>query len=161
MARGPAPKDPSQRRRRNVDQVPGTQVQADGRMRGPALPSPADVLKLGDTWHPMTQRWWAAWRRSAQARVMSPTAWESLLTTAILHHQLWQHGRTELAGEIRLREAKHGATLEDQQRLRMNVLPPSAREQASTGHDEQAGSGGEQPPGTVTRIDERRARLTS
>jgi len=139
--------------------VPGTQVQADGRMRGPALPSAAEMLRPGEVWHPMTQRWWTAWRRSAQARVMSPTAWESLLSTALLHHQLWAHGRTELAGEIRLREAKHGATLEDQQRLRMQVLPASAREQAA-GDDDGSGESAA-GPGTVTALDARRARLTS
>lgn len=85
---------------------------ADGVLRGPDLPD-------GD-WHPRTVAWWQTWRESAQAQVMTPTDWDALAETAILHTALW-NGDTKVAGELRLRVAKYGATLEDRLRLRISV----------------------------------------
>ena len=85
---------------------------ADGVVRGPELPE-------GD-WHPRTVAWWQTWRESAQAQVMTPTDWDALAETALLHTALW-NGDTKVAGELRLRVAKYGATLEDRLRLRMSV----------------------------------------
>lgn len=85
---------------------------ADGVVRGPELPD-------GD-WHPRTVAWWQTWRESAQAQVMAPTDWDALAETAILHTALW-NGDTKVAGELRLRVAKYGATMEDRLRLRIAV----------------------------------------
>lgn len=85
---------------------------ADGEVRGPELPEGA--------WHPRTVQWWETWRRSAQAQVMTPTDWDALMETALLHTELW-NGDTKVAGEVRLRVAKFGATIEDRLRLRMHV----------------------------------------
>lgn len=84
----------------------------DGVIRGPELPD-------GD-WHPRTVAWWQTWRVSAQAQVMTPTDWDALAETALLHTALW-NGDTKVAGEVRLRVAKYGATLEDRLRLRIQV----------------------------------------
>jgi hypothetical protein len=120
---GPAPKDPATRRRRNI--VPPPTVMApDGEARGPELP--ADVLPDGEQWHPRTQAWWETWRQSPQAQTFTPTDWDFLIDTALMHHTMWLKARWEFASELRLRAAKFGATPEDRMRLRMQVAPSPA-----------------------------------
>ena len=126
-----------------------THVTADKRLRGPALPDGG--LPEDQSWHPMTEKWWESWRRSPQAQLMTPTDWQFLLDTALLHHTMWLGGRTELAAELRLRVAKFGATMEDRLRLRLTIDPPE------TG----AAKAPAAKQGSVTSIDDRRKRLTS
>lgn len=123
MARGNTiPKPPDQRRRRNADAVPWRELATDGAWRGPELP--AGVLRDGEDWHPMTRQWWDAWRRSPMAQEWLETDWLYLLDTARIHHGMWSSGRWELAGEVRLRLQKFGATPEDRMRLRRTVETP-------------------------------------
>ena len=93
-------------------------LQHDGLLRGPELP---DEGPEGAGWHPVTVDWWATWRGSAQAQLFGELDWMQLLDTAAVHHLMWQHGRMELAGEVRLRAAKFGETPEDRLRLRVAV----------------------------------------
>lgn len=127
--RGPAPKDPTKRRRRNGAAEPETVVTPDDELRGPELP--AGVLGEDDgepvEWHPMTQLWWDAWRTSAQAQTFMPTDWLFLIDTALMHHTMWAKGRWEFASEVRLRAAKFGATPEDRARLKLKVDDPTTR----------------------------------
>ena len=118
--RGPAPKPASQRRRRNVDPVPTVEVVEDDELRGPDLPE-------GIEWPARTQVWWDTWRASAQAQTFTPTDWDFLLDTALLHAEMWS-GNAAVAAELRLRVAKFGATPEDRARLRIQVTdaPPAA-----------------------------------
>lgn len=117
---GPAPKDPTKRRRRNAAAVPTTKVVDDGQLRGPELPD-------GPDWPAQTHRWWETWRHSPQAQTLTATDWDFLLDTAVLHAQFW-NGETNVAGELRLRVAKFGATPEDRARLRLQVEQPTATE---------------------------------
>jgi hypothetical protein len=111
--RGPAPKPVLQRESRTqARNDAATKLAADGELRGPELPE-------GD-WHPRTVVWWDTWRRSAQAQVLTPTDWDVLMETALLHTELW-NGDTKAAAELRLRVAKFGATVEDRLRLKMQV----------------------------------------
>ncbi len=148
--RGPAPKDPSKRRRRNATE-PETVVTADDELRGPELP--AGVLGDEDgvpvEWHSMTQLWWNSWRTSAQAQTFTDTDWLFLIDTALMHHTMWAKGRWEFASEVRLRAAKFGATPEDRARLKLKVDQPTAGPQKPV-----------QRPDGVTDINSRRARLT-
>lgn len=114
--RGPAPKDPSERRRRNLEDAP-ERIASDGRLHGPELP--LDVLN--EPWHPRTLAWWETWRRAAQARTFVGTDWDFLIDTALMHHTMWEKGRWEFAAELRLRAAKFGATPEDRARLKIQV----------------------------------------
>ncbi len=145
--RGPAPKDPTKRRRRNVQSGSSTTVSADGRLRGPQLPR--DEAPLTGTWHPRTKAWWLSWRKSPQAKTFVPTDWDFLLDTAMQHHLMWTFAKVDLANEIRLRVAKFGATVEDRMRLKMEVEAPAAK---TVG---QPGASG----GNVTDISSRRQRL--
>lgn len=109
--RGPAPKDPSQRARRNKDAVPTTYLKF---VRGTIPKLPRDI-----DWHPRAREWWDTWVQSAQAELMTDVDWQVMLSTALLVHQFWYNGRWDFAAEIRLREAKFGATPEDRARLRI------------------------------------------
>lgn len=121
--KGQAPKDPAQRRRRNADPTPQKSVSEDGELRGPDLP---DTFE----WHPQTHKWWDTWRRSAQAQTFLDTDWDFLLDTAVLHSRYWS-GDATVAGELRLRAAKFGATPEDRARLRVQVTEPEKPKQES------------------------------
>lgn len=150
--RGPAPKDPTKRRRRNAADEE-TVIVSDDELRGPELPE--GVLgvntKTGELteWHPMTQRWWQTWRESAQAQTFTDTDWAFLVDTALMHHSMWDKGQWTLAAEVRLRAAKFGATPEDRARLKLKVDDPAPVRQAPV-----------QSSGTVSDINSRRARLT-
>lgn len=144
--RGPAPKNPSQRRRRNVGE-PETVIARDDELRGPELPD--DVLPDDAEWHPRTLRWWQTWRESPQAQTFIDTDWDFLIDTALLHHIMWSKGRWEFASEVRLRAAKYGATPEDRARLKLKVDGAAPVPHAPV-----------QRPGNVSDINSRRARLT-
>jgi hypothetical protein len=89
-----------------------TKVAQDGVLRGPDLPD--------YDWHPRTLAWWDTWRRSPLAQEFGQTDWDFLIDTAFLHSQMWG-GEVRLAGEVRLRAAKFGATPEDRLRLKVQV----------------------------------------
>ena len=116
--RGPAPKEPEKRRRGQRDGNAPTVVQVDGEVRGPNLPP----LRPGRTeWPHVTLEWWDAYRRCPQAQLWSETDWQSHLVTAELHALFWGDGEAKVAPELRLREARMGATYEDRLRLRIRV----------------------------------------
>lgn len=130
--RGPARKPDSERVRRNVDDVPTTTVEADGKLHGSPLPEGV----LEDGWPRATRDWWETWRRSPQAQAFTETDWAFLLDTALLHAQFWR-GSNALAPELRLRVAKFGATVEDRLRLRLSISqPPAAGAAKPSGGDE-------------------------
>ena len=115
--RGPAPRDPAERRRRNAVE-PMTVVAKDGKVHGPELPDSFE-------WPPATLAWWQTWRTSAQAPMFTETDWSFLLDTAVLHAEFWLGDRS-VAAELRLRAAKFGATPEDRARLKIEIGEPSA-----------------------------------
>jgi hypothetical protein len=88
-------------------------VTADGEKHGPELPEEYD-------WPQATLDWWDTWRSSAQASTFTDTDWSFLLDTALLHAD-FHLGDRRVAGELRLRVAKFGATPEDRARLRLEV----------------------------------------
>ena len=98
-------------------------VVADGQVRGPELPD-------GD-WPDATVRWWQTWRTSAQAQGFSPTDWDFLLDTALLHRALWL-GDTRVASELRLRLVKFGPTEDDRARLRVRIDDPATARVSDT-----------------------------
>lgn len=120
--RGPQPKDQSRRARTNKDPIPLRVVVAQP-VGQPELPEFFKVLgKFGET-HliPMpvaTQVWWKMWADSPLSADFISTDWSELLDTALLHARFWS-GDHKVAGELRLRVAKYGATPEDRARLRI------------------------------------------
>lgn len=150
--RGPAPKDPAKRRRRNATD-PATTLTPDDELRGPELPD--GVLGVDEDtgqiveWHPRTLAWWESWRTSPMAQTFVATDWDFLIDTALMHHTMWARGRWEFASEVRLRAAKFGATPEDRARLKLKVDDPAVGAPKPV-----------QRPDGVTDINSRRARLT-
>lgn len=136
--RGPAPKPAARRARVNADLVPSTVLRFQ--------PAEAPELPEGVEWHPRTRAWWEMWAGSSQAETFTATDWSFLLDTALMHSAMWSKGRWELAGEVRLRVSKFGATPEDRARLRMVYADadekderraakrPAARERRGTLH---------------------------
>ncbi len=120
--RGPAPKDPDTRARRNDDAIAPTPLRFV-RAKQPKLPA-------GVKWHARTKAWWATWGDSPQAERFIATDWNFLLDTAVLHNMMWTDELWGLASEIRLRVAKFGATPEDRSRLRMQFVQPGPVETA-------------------------------
>jgi hypothetical protein len=99
----------------------------DDEIRGPELPGGID-------WPVVTLAWWETWRRSAQAAAFTATDWDFMVDTALLHARFWA-GDEKVAGELRLRVAKFGATPEDRLRLRMQIGEPDAEKAKPRGDD--------------------------
>lgn len=112
--KGPPPKDPDKRARRNAEPVPTRRLKFV-KAKQPALPA---KMPDGQAWPQRTRTWWARWGRAPQADRFTALEWDYLLDTAVLHGRLWR-GETSVAAELRLRLAKFGATPDDQQRLRL------------------------------------------
>jgi hypothetical protein len=111
--RGPAPKPVLQRETRTRQrEESSSRVAADGAVRGPALPA-------GD-WPERTLAWWQTWRTSPLAQTFTDTDWDFLVDTALLHAEMWG-GNLAVAAELRIRQAKFGATPEDRMRLKIIV----------------------------------------
>ena len=121
--RGPAPKEPEKRRRGTRDGNAQAVVTADGVLRGPELPKSRPT---GTPWPAPTVAWWDTYRSAPQAQLWSDTDWQSHLVTAELHAAFWGDGETKHAAELRLREARMGATYEDRLRLRIRVDSPDS-----------------------------------
>lgn len=147
MARGPLPKNTRSRRDDNARrQAEMVDLQDTGELAGPELP--AGVLPDGQDWHPQTRALWQELRRSPLTCHEPALGWSYLIDTAVLHHLAWQHGRWDLASELRLRLAKFGVTPEDRQRLRIRVVQPADQRPEPV------------TPAGVASITARRARLT-
>jgi hypothetical protein len=113
--RGPTPKDTARRQRRNA-QPNSVELNAGARAkRPPALPPrPGRGLK----WSPATRRWYQVWQKSPQSTLFTATDWQRLHMLAPLVEAYFAQPTKEILAEIRLNEAKLGATPEDRQRLR-------------------------------------------
>lgn len=118
--RGPSPKDPTKRARTNTDAHGMRVIHADP-VEQPELPSISieeDGELVAFTWPAVTQEWWQMWADSPLSAEFTSTDWSELRDTAKLHAEFWT-GKHSLAGELRLRVAKFGATPEDRARLRI------------------------------------------
>lgn len=127
-APGPPPKDPSKRHPR----AKASKFDADRRVvvmrpNGPdrrrkLRPLPEDLLPVGTPWHPATLRWWNTWAASELMSDLPETDWMELEATARIHHEFMTSGKFTLAGELRSRMAKFGATPEDRMKLRISIV---------------------------------------
>ncbi|MFD4442512.1 hypothetical protein ACFWPK_22355 [Nocardia sp. NPDC058519] len=128
--RGPAPKDPSKRARTNKDPVPLRVITAEP-VEQPDLPTfeiEVDGALVEFRWPTRTQEWWRMWGESPLAAEFTLNDWSVLADTAVLHARYWA-GDVKLAAELRLREAKFGATPEDRGRLRITLATADQAEE--------------------------------
>ena len=112
--RGPAPKDPAKRARRNADPVAARVIEVSPDAQ-PELP---ELMPSGEPWPSQTRGWWAMWAESPLSDEFTANDWSELLDSAVLHGAYWS-GDVKVAAELRLRVAKFGATPEDRARLRI------------------------------------------
>jgi len=108
-SRGPTPKDNAVRNNKHDYAVELSPEAQPGR----PLPKTLPVSSAG------AKRFWKTWSESPQSATWMETDWAELEITTLLVDQLYL-GDTKLAGEIRQRVAKWGATNEDRARLRMS-----------------------------------------
>jgi hypothetical protein len=114
--KGPVPKDPEKRARRNAPPTP-LRVLTLTPVSAPTLPD--DLLDESEVWHPATLRWWQRWCESPLSDTWTGVDWSFLEETAVLHHEYMKKRTFTLGSELRLRESKMGATEEDRNRLRI------------------------------------------
>lgn len=116
--RGPAPKDPDRRARRNAQPVGQRVIEIEALA---PMDLPADLLPDGEEWHPATLRWWERWCDSPLASDLPAVDWSELEACAVLHHEYMRKRTFTLASELRLRMGKFGGTPEDRARLRITL----------------------------------------
>jgi len=109
-SRGPAPKENAVRRNRHEYE---TEISTEAQP-GRELPRGLGISTSG------AKRFWKTWSTSPQSATWLETDWAELEITTVLVDQLYK-GDYKLAGEIRQRVAKWGATNEDRARLRMKL----------------------------------------
>ncbi|MFI0553413.1 phage terminase small subunit [Streptomyces scabiei] len=110
MTRGPKPKENAVRRNKHEH----AQTLSSSTTEGRALPPGLGIKTAG------ARRFWRTWATSPQAAKWAETDWAELEITVKLVDAFYA-GDTKLAGEIRQRVAKWGATVEDRARLRMSI----------------------------------------
>lgn len=110
--RGPLPKDPEKRVRRNKEHRSTVSARPSGPTRRSMPPG---------EWLPATRRWWATWCDSAQAEKFTEPAWQRLEMLVVLVDQFWASGNAATMKEIRQNESLLGATPADMQRLKWDI----------------------------------------
>lgn len=133
--RGPMPKPADRRARGKRSDPSGLRVITATPTKQPGLPifyitDPATGKRRRFAWPGHTRTWWRMWRDSPLASEFTDTDWSELLDTALLHARFWG-GDLKLAGELRLRVAKFGATPEDRARLRITFAAADQAEEKS------------------------------
>lgn len=106
--KGPTPKDPAVRARRNKAATHATLNAGDAKgIKAPPLTARDIGLDKGAV-HRLVQRWWATlWKEPMAARWLKSDI-EGLYLIARLRHDFWTNGGTTLASEIRQQERRFG-----------------------------------------------------
>jgi len=76
-----------------------------------------------------TRAWYRTWARSPQALRFAATDWQRLHMLAGLVERYFADPSKELMSEIRLNEAKLGATPEDRMRLRWRIVDQADKQE--------------------------------
>ena len=137
--RGPAPKNPKLRQRKNRS-ASAALISADGApMDPPKLPN----AMRGHAWHARTRAWWNRLWKSPMASQWLASDVDGLFRLAILVDDYWKvesGARTAISKEIRMIEQKYGLTPDDRRRLNWEVVPPfgdSKKEQTNETRNQQ------------------------
>lgn len=156
---GPARKDADKKARRNKDQSALRVVHDVVPDPQPKLP-PLMICWVDEfgrsrskriAWPAQTRTWWKMWADSKLSDDFTATDWSELLDTARLHAAYWR-GDLKVAGELRLRVAKFGATPEDRLRLRIQFAMAKHAE-TSPPAPQQGSAGGVTPQGDAGEVE--------
>lgn len=109
-SRGPAPSENARRRNKHESATEISKESRPGRPLPKYLPISSAAAK----------HFWKVWSESPQSATWIETDWLELEATTKLVDEFYQ-GDSKLAGEIRQRVARWGATNADRARLRMKV----------------------------------------
>ena len=139
----PPSENPRNRNQRSYDWTDVPNEQFVG--ASPDLPS-----RSRQRWHSETCTWWKAVRHMPHCRLWTETDWRFALETALLVEDLCR-GELNRAAELRLRSAKLGLTHEDRLKSRIRYINPTDKDGEEAAFD----------PAAVTRLDDRRKRLSS
>lgn len=120
--RGPAPKEASQRRRRNEPNR-GEWIDLPATVEKPVLPTLPRRPKGMGPWSARTRSAWNQWRKDPATTQFGEADIASALDLAHLHNA-WSRGEMRLAPEIRLRMDGLGLTPKGKRDLRWRVPPP-------------------------------------
>ncbi|MEV0445278.1 hypothetical protein AB0I46_40855 [Streptomyces spectabilis] len=124
--RGPAPSPNA--RRRNTTHALGEHELAAASGEGRALPKALGIETSG------AKRFWKTWSTAPQTQHWLETDWAELEITTRLVDSFYQ-GNVRLAGEIRQRVGRWGATTEDRARLRMDFNQQTEQEAAAAAQE--------------------------
>ena len=151
--KGPVPKHPTARARRNA--------QADLRIitaapvAQPTLPDfdvqvevDGELVSQSFSWPQRTRDWWQMWADSPLSAEFTSTDWSELMDTGLIHAKFWS-GSMCVAGELRLRVAKFGATPEDRARLKIQF---AQADEAETRAERRKAAVRKPPPGDDPRL---------
>lgn len=131
---GPPPKDDEKRQRTNAGPE-SVELDRDARVDdAPELPG-------ADGYLPATVSWYQEWCESAQAAQFLNTDWQRLHMIAPLVDSYFRNPVPRVMAEIRLNEAKLGATADDRLRLRWRLR--RADQEAESAERQGAAAGGE------------------
>jgi hypothetical protein len=114
VTRGPRPKPNAVRRNHHPHARQLLDEQQDGR----ELPKALGVQTAG------ARRFWRTWASAPQTQAWAETDWAELEITTVLVDRFFL-GDTRVAGEVRQRVSRWGATVEDRARLRMTLVDPA------------------------------------
>ena len=113
--KGPTPKPPGLRQRRNRVTTRATLTLSEGkRRRTPSLPD-------GRVWHPLTIAWWKAVWASPMAPEYLDADVEGLKQIAVLKDEFWKKPSASLASEIRQESTEYGLSPISRRRLQWEV----------------------------------------
>jgi hypothetical protein len=118
--RGPAPKDPKLRQRRNKVSTAATlrEIEPSERKRTPSLPKRSD----GQAWHPVSRLWWrSVWQSPMAAEYLDADVKGRLYRLAILVDRFWWRPSIALDAQICRNEAALGLSPIDRRRLQWEV----------------------------------------
>lgn len=105
-------------------------------------------LLLGAPIRPEVRKWWNNLKAMPHCVLWSESDWDYAFDTAVLKQGFYDEPRATLAAEVRHREDQMGTTVEARRKLGIRYVEKDASAAPSTS------------PG-VTRLDDRRARLTN
>ena len=132
--RGPAPKDPNKRARRNKDPIGLRVVHAepDPQPELTALLGEENPL-TGEPWRMPTLLLWQQLGEFPTTNALQAAQWSSL-ARAVMIDDAMLSGKTALASEARLRLAKYGIDPDDLARLRVQIVAADEAEEKRGGH---------------------------
>lgn len=105
----------------------------------------------------LTRTWWDRVAAMPHCVLWSDADWQFAITTAMVADAVFA-GDVRLAGELRMRERVLGTTLDARRDLRIRYVP---LEDESADEGEVTTTGRAEPVRKVTRLSDRRARLTA